>query len=447
MLLWSDYFTEHPSYILWTGLVALGAVAALVKQTFGIFWVLLLLASAFQCMISKGGVSRATLLKLACGAVSSGVITWTVLGWVLRKSDPYSPLLARPLHNLQYLSSVYDGKDVVFPLWIYLRNGPAYGWLALLLVVPGWVLSMRGTRLQQSVAVAWLGGLAFMHLLPLREVRYIAFLAPLTACLLVPALRLVAKNRITLSAAMLALCFDAGRCALEAVQIFHPFYTTGIERRFFERLDDPENRSRPVLVNAPMYSFVAPIPSPLAADRYHRVFHFGIIHLREFYDCRDIRVLADTQGALRTASACSDGSLLFYANEVLARGPSWSNSHPIADAGFTQCVAVCRSQEVRMTEASANGGTDSEGVTLVRTSAGADDNTIIQGEPCIESAQGELFPLLRIKTPKKSYWLVRMGPDSYAVSGGQSSELISEAQGSQIRRFEINRRELIDAAK
>src|SRR5262249_41955342 len=181
--------------------------------------------------------------------------------------------------------------------------------------------SMRGTRLQQSIAIAWLCGLAFLHLLPLREVRYIAFLAPLTACLLVPGLRFVAQWKPALIAALLVLAFDVGRCALEAAQVFDPFYTSAIERKFFDLLDDPKRRQEPVFVNTPMLNFVSPIPSPLAADRYHRVFHFGMVHVRYLYDCRDLRVIADEQGALRSVSTAPDGSLLFYASRILARGP------------------------------------------------------------------------------------------------------------------------------
>ena len=174
----------------------------------------MLSASLFQCGKSNGKEARATFLRLACGALVSGAMTWFVLGCILENADPHSPLLMRPLHNLQYLSSVYKGKNVVFPLWIYLRNAPAYGWLALLLVVPGWVISIRGTPIQQSIAVAWLGGLVFLHLLPLREVRYMAFLSPLTACLLVPALRLAAQRKMALAAATLVL-------ALERRALFH----------------------------------------------------------------------------------------------------------------------------------------------------------------------------------------------------------------------------------
>ena len=45
----------------WAGLVALGAIAALVKQTFGVFWILLLLTAIIRCKTSPGRQSRMTL--------------------------------------------------------------------------------------------------------------------------------------------------------------------------------------------------------------------------------------------------------------------------------------------------------------------------------------------------------------------------------------------------
>ena len=447
MLIWCDRFFESPSYVLWGGLVAMGAVAALVKQTFGLFWILVLLGGLFQCGTSVGKVKHATLAKLVCGAFVSGAVTWLALGWILTQADPHAPLLARPLRNLQYLSSVYEGRNVVFPFWIYVRNASAYGWLASLLVVPGWVLSMRGTRLQRSIAVAWIGGLAFLFLLPLREVRYLAFLSPLTACLLIPALRFVAKRKTALCAALVVLAFDLGACMLEAAQIFHPFYTGGIEQRFFDLLDDPEPRKGPVFVNSPMMNFVSPIPSPLAADRYHRVFHFGVIHLRHIYGCQDLRIIADEQHALRSASTCPEGSLLFYASRVVARGANWSAGGPIMGPGFTQCAGVCRSQMVTLADEAGNGPADAETVALLRHVGDENLPPTIQGEPCAESPLGELLPVLRMDSPGNSWWLRRTGPDAYVVLGMPPAPSTAESRTAEIRRFEIRRRASGDASR
>ena len=58
------------------------------------------------------------------------------MGWLLGDSEPRMPLLIRPLRNLQYLSNVYEGTNVVFPLWIYLRNSPDPSLLDVALLEP-----------------------------------------------------------------------------------------------------------------------------------------------------------------------------------------------------------------------------------------------------------------------------------------------------------------------
>lgn len=438
MLICCDRFCTNPSYILWTALVALGAVAALVKQTFGIFWILLLVGALFRYRRSSGEAERDAFVKLAYGAVSSGVITWFVLGCLLRDSDPHSPLLMRPWHNLQYLASVYEGKNVTFPWWIYVRNSPSYGWLAMLLVVPGLGMALRGTRLQQSIAIAWMGGVVFLHLMPLREVRYMAFLCPLTACLLVPAFRFVAQRRVLLAASVLLLALDVGRSSLEALQVFHPFYTSGVEKQFFSVLDDAENRNRPVFVNAPMMNFAAPISSPFAADRYHRIFHFGFVHLHTICGCHDVRVIADEDSALFSTSTCPEGSLLFYTSQILARGPSWWASDPVADGAFYQCAAICRSKSVRLSNSSENEPADATTVDFVRFSLGGDERVTIQGGPCAEKSPGELLPVLRIDSAATCYSLRRVGQDSYTVSGIPPTTETALPLAATIRRFEIH---------
>lgn len=72
---------------------------------------------------------------------------------------------------------------------MYLRNLFAHGYLAVALALPGLFFCLRsGNIRRQSVAVAWLVLVTFMQLLEFKEVRYLGFLAPLTALLVVAAL-------------------------------------------------------------------------------------------------------------------------------------------------------------------------------------------------------------------------------------------------------------------
>ena len=179
MVIWSEDFARSPRWPAWLLLVAAGAIAPLVKQTYGVFWIAVLVAHGLPLLIRPGSADRSerrTLVWLVAGAATSGLITWTVYGLVLRTWVPNEPLWLRPYYNLQYLGHVYDGTDTQFPLWIYLRNLWAYGRLTTLadsglVVLPGWIApaATRGHRVMTVVV--------FLHLLPLREVRYFALAA------------------------------------------------------------------------------------------------------------------------------------------------------------------------------------------------------------------------------------------------------------------------------
>jgi hypothetical protein len=125
---------------------------------------------------------------------------------------------------------------------------------------------------------------------------------------------------------------------------------------------------------------------------------------------------------------------LLYASQVVARGPSWWARGPV-DAGFTQGVAISRSQAVNIVEATDGDSAGSNTVTLARATSGDDRQVIIRGEPCTEGAQGELFPILHIESKKRSYWLRRTSPEAYAVSGMSTPD--PGAQSARIHRFEI----------
>ena len=73
------------------------------------------------------------------------------------------------------------------------------------LLVPGLVVSLRKSRMQRIIAAGWLLGFFAMHVVHLREVRYIAFLAPLSAFVIVPVVRSVLQSKRLFWLATLAL--------------------------------------------------------------------------------------------------------------------------------------------------------------------------------------------------------------------------------------------------
>src|SRR6185295_20198515 len=211
----------------WLLLVAAGTLAPLVKQTFGVFWIAVLAAHALPTLVRADSRYRTpprALGWLASGAVASGLLTWLIYGIVLADWAPQIPLWLRPYRNLQFLADVYEGTDIRMPLWIYVRNVWAYGRLTTLLLIPGLALSLGGSPRQRRLALAWITGVVFLHALPLREVRYMAFLAPLSAVVIAPALQMVGRRRAGVVVVAVLLFFDVSGAAREASKVATAFY-------------------------------------------------------------------------------------------------------------------------------------------------------------------------------------------------------------------------------
>jgi hypothetical protein len=336
---------------LWILLVIAGTLAPLIKQTFGVLWIAVILAHAVSAGLRSGhrwGRTRTqTLVWLTTGAGVSALLTWITYGLVLAGWAPDLPLWLRPFRNLQYLSGVYDGTDVVFPLWIYVRNLWAYGLLATLLLVPGLVLSFRGCAMQRRIAVAWIVAVAFMHVMPLREVRYLAFVAPLSAFMIVPVVRRLAQYRVAVGLMGAILIIDVGTASIQAARIGMRFYRHNELRTLVEPLSRTGERA-PIFHTTSMLSFVAPGQSPLAADRYHRVFHVGIHHVGVLYGypAGAVRLVAQPP-AMPTSARAPDGSVLLFSNEILAYGPTWRVRPPPGSELLFQGVATLQSVMVR----------------------------------------------------------------------------------------------------
>jgi hypothetical protein len=358
MVIWSDElarsFERPPSegrtrrVSLWLLLVGAGALGPLMKQTYGVFWIAILFAHAVPMMFGHSPSGRVRTLRwLTAGAAASALITWLVYGIVLAHWAPDLPLWLRPYRNLEYLAGVYDGMDVTFPLWIYVRNFWAYGHLTTLLIIPGLVLCLMGSGFQRRVALAWIAAVVFVHALPLREVRYLAFVAPLSAVVIVPAVRVLADKRWALWLMGGLLALDVSYAAIGATRIGQAFYRESELRRLVEPLQPGGNRA-PILHTTSMLSFVAPGPSPLAADRYHRVFHVGIHHLGVLYGYPpDYVRIALPPPAVPASARAPEASVLFFSNQILANPPSWMPRPPDGIESFVQGVGVLQTVTVR----------------------------------------------------------------------------------------------------
>ena len=97
MLIWSEDYRAAPKKRIWLALVALGTTAALLKQTYAIFWIIVLLVHAFPLILAnaeKRARGLPVVWRLGAAAAVSGAITWIVLGCVFATCAPEVPLLA-----------------------------------------------------------------------------------------------------------------------------------------------------------------------------------------------------------------------------------------------------------------------------------------------------------------------------------------------------------------
>lgn len=290
MLLLTDDFARGSRRGAWVWLVVLGAAAMAVKPVFSLFWGAVIASEIALAGRRDNRQGLARRVALLCGGAAASVaVTTLATAAVVGTIFPETPFLLRGLRHFVYLTIEAHQRMVVEPIWVYVRNAPAYGPLAVLLVVPGLVASWRGTPLQRRFAVAWVALVVAFHLLSVRQVRYLAFLGLATAFVVVPAVESLLRRRWGVAAVVGTLVVSflpvhPYGVAGEMARIGLPFYRENPARRFLAHLEDDGGRiARPVFVNEFLLSFVPERDTPFAGDLYHDVFHFGTHHLEGFY--------------------------------------------------------------------------------------------------------------------------------------------------------------------
>ena len=442
MLIWSDQIADAPRLRPWLLLVAAGTLAPLVKQTFGVFWIAVLIAHGVPTLVradARHRTSPRALGWLAGGAIASGLLTWVIYGLVLANWAPQIPLWLRPYRNLQFLADVLEGTDIRMPLWIYVRNVWAYGRLTTLLLIPGLALSLGGSPRQRRLALAWVTGILFIHVLPLREVRYMAFLAPLSAVVIAPALQMVGRHRAGVVVAAGLLVFDVSGAALEASKVATAFYRHSELRALLEPLSDGAQLRRPLFRNISMLSFVSPDPSPLAADRYHHIFHMGIGHIGVLYGyaAEDVRLLRPHE-ATAVMATTPEGSVLLFSTAILAHGPTWMPAPVPGRASFLQGLATAQTIVLRARQDGVY-ETSTGATTRIEAQRQGAHRSLIMDDIGTETARlGYLVPVL-ISAPSTVYRLDRtpggklVVPDAPVDSSALPASLT-------IRLFAVQRR-------
>ncbi|CAK0776118.1 putative Glycosyltransferase family 39 protein [Gammaproteobacteria bacterium] len=299
MILLAQAFGTQPTWGTWTLLMLLGTAAPLIKHTYALFWFVVVITHGIPLLLA--GLYRRALWLLG-GAITSAGLTWLVLSMVMARSYPKFPPLLLPYYQIMAITSHYTpDAEAIRPWWFYFRNfAPGYGTLATILVPIG-IFSAIHDRdsLTRRVVAAWILAFLIMILIPYKEARYLAFLAPLTAFFVVFPISLVLQHhRRWLPVMIFLLVIDTARSAIEASNIYSDFFASNPVVRFLRVIDDTLGYKRPILM-ATSLSFASRVYSPLIDDRYHRVFHVHAETIKWLYNNPNMTDLVE----LRSASA------------------------------------------------------------------------------------------------------------------------------------------------
>lgn len=350
MLYLTHSYIQQPTRQRWLLLMFLGLTAVLFKTTFAIFWIVIICAQLILIALNqlRNGVDLhqwKLFGKLFLAASTSAVLAWLIYSLALESvryelKSP-NPLL-NPLFMYFRLMTRFEESYVAtqFPFWLYLRNFPVLGFLTTLLTIPSLIYSAfsRNIFLQRAVLV-WILCFTIMHLISFKEVRYIAYLTPLLSVLLAFTITKIGSKFNRSQYLLLApLILDLTRAGTEASRITHTFYQKS-QADFFQ-LPKYSADHKNILINRSL-SFVSPVPSPLYADRYHRIFNMVFID-RLYYDSDLIFRITDVNYSYKLSlNDLSPNMLAYITYGVLHRRTPWSEDNlPTGLESFFQFAAT-----------------------------------------------------------------------------------------------------------
>ena len=309
-------------------LVLLGAAVTLIKQTYALFWVMIV-AFALASYLLKSDGARVTLrnwLTLTSLAVASAVISWLSYAWFIGGELPDEPFMLRPIRIAALISAQYKEELTgIFPSGLYLRNLQNYGVAAMLLVLPGVVLAFRGADARmRMIAFCWLASAVIMQLIGFREVRYLAFLAPLSAMLIVPVATWLLTRKTAAYLLVGMVLFDQVRgLTVAAEQI-----TTAPLADVTRFISSPQGDG--AVFSSSILSFVYDPTSPLRRDRYHGIYHLTPFLLHRLYE-GEIHVASINDMRELGMAGLMPGDRIYFANYQMVRRPPWNNDNSPVD--------------------------------------------------------------------------------------------------------------------
>jgi len=361
MIYWSHRWLNQATRTLSLWLVLLGTAVTFIKQTFAFFWVIIILYALIAYLLKWDNqrVTQRKLAQLFALACISGASSW--LGWSLWISlfDHSRSFLTQPLFLIEEVFRLYspDAETHSFSQDLYLRNLHNYGITAMLLVIPGLVAALSGqnTRLRM-VAVCWIISVIIMQIVPFKEVRYLLFLTPLTAVLILPIIQRLLKQRLLLAGLILLTLADQTRGWSMLTKQLSSTANVNITQ-FFTLSHAASGRA----VISRELSFIYMADSPLDRDRYHGIYHISAIQAHHLYE-GNLQVAKLTTPQAISQVGLQPGDQVYLANATSLRAPPWAEAHntPYAfddlllTAGDTRWIELVRKDNVYVIQAPQN---------------------------------------------------------------------------------------------
>lgn len=347
-------FEKSPTVTTWLALVFLGFLAVTIKQSYAIFWASLLVAFwSFN--------SRKTNLHLFLAASLSAVLSWFAYAWFLLDTfGSGTDWWLGPFKQIAFVNNQYTttdkGLDDIFIWWLYLRNFYNYGILTSTLIIPAIIYSLfffKGKdQLLKIMAIIWCINIIFMQSIPFKEVRYIEYLAPLSAFILVPFFRLAIHSKYRRGFILLltiSFMFDFSQSGREAFRINQPFYQ-GMLQSYLKPLENLNTNSVQKRTEIPRVTminpagFTPPVFSPLKGDRYHRTFHISPITFKNLYGFNDIQFSHYATGPVEIKinhEIMSEGDIMIFTNQNPVRSPPWDKFNMATlNKDYNQFIAI-----------------------------------------------------------------------------------------------------------
>ena len=334
LIFYYDRWLKNPGIKDSLALILLGFLVTIIKQTFAVFWIALLIYT-FLSFLFSWDEKRVTCKKMALlllFAAISGILSWLSYGLFYANVEPDLHLLLRPAALIKNTGVLFkEDLENFFPANLYLINLHNYNLAAILLIVPGVIMALKGSDSRLRItAICWIISALVVQSIGFREVRYMAILAPLTFFLIIEPIKYLFEKKLSLLLLLLVV-FDLARTIPFALA--HPGFDSRLNmERFFE---SHEHASRVFAFQNLTFVYLA--ASPLKNDIYHGIYQVSSDEIYLLNRGKLDVINYSDPGALATLDL-QKGDRIFYANNAISRIPPWSEDN--IPRGLSELVMV-----------------------------------------------------------------------------------------------------------